>query len=60
MNLILTLSGYDSISSNNNKHDYLVFPHALATFSKNSSQVSLIYVLLLIIMSIIFFKNSMT
>ncbi|VVC38584.1 Armadillo-like helical,Domain of unknown function DUF3730 [Cinara cedri] len=41
IDLIITLSGYNSISFNNDKNlKWVVFPLALATFSKNTSQSS--------------------
>lgn len=44
INLIVTLSGYDSISfTNNRKLNCSVFPVALATYSKNISQVRIMY-----------------
>lgn len=52
VNLILALSGYDSMSSKiDEKCNHSVFPLALATFSKKSSQVGYNIVRCLIIIS---------
>jgi len=55
INLIVTLSGYDSVSfTNNSKLNCSVFPVALATYSKNTSQVRMMYLICFSLLKLLF------
>lgn len=57
INLIVTLSGYDSISFTDNRQlNCSVFPIALATYSKNTSQVRKMYSVCFTLLKILFYS----
>lgn len=57
INLIVTLSGYNSVSFiNNRKLNCSVFPVALATYSKNTSQVRMMYLVCFSLLKFLFYS----